>query len=302
MSGTYSVNLRLLAAFRHLMVPLVRILVRSGIQFRDFVDVLRGVYARVAVDELSTPSRPMSVARLAIVTGLTRREIARVFSEEDYLRKALESNANALACLLQGWHNDPEFMGPYGFPRDLAFSGESTSALTFSDLVQRYASGRAPALMLDELIRVNAATHVVETGLIRVLERTFIPEEMAPELIEVFARGVRRYVETIDHNIRARDQDGKRFERWVFPDYGISEDEWDKYRQLVHDRLQQVIEDLDTRFAAFDRPRASEAKVLSVGVGMYVYKDEADDERLFALDLNSLASGAAREQEPGENQ
>ena len=189
MSALYGVNLRLLAAFRHLMVPLVRILIRNGIPFREFSEVVKGIYARIAADEASTPERPASLARVAIVTGLSRREIGRIFGEPDQLKKALESNANAIARLLQGWHSDPEFTGPYGFPRDVFFSNDPGGAPSFEDLVKRYASDLPPSVMLDELLRVKTAVQVVETGMIRVVKRTFIPEEMAPELIEVFARG-----------------------------------------------------------------------------------------------------------------
>jgi len=288
MSALYGVNLRLLAAFRHLMVPLVRILIRNGIPFREFSEVVKGIYARVAADEASTPERSASMARVAIVTGLSRRELTRIFGEPDRLRKALESNANALARLLQGWHSDPEFTGPYGFPRDLAFGEEGTSALTFNDLVRRYTPELPPSVMLDELLRVKAAVQQPESGLFRVVRRTYIPEEMAPELIEVFARGVRRYVETIDHNLEEKDPKARRFERWVFPDFGIREEDWGAFRAMVGDRLAGVIEDLDTRFAAFEKPDVNKGEGLTVGVGMYVYRDEADDERLFDIELKHL--------------
>jgi len=270
------------------MVPLVRILIRNGIPFREFSEVVKGIYARVAADEASTPEGPASMARVAIVTGLTRRELTRIFGEPDGLRKALESNAKALARLLQGWHSDPEFTGPYGFPRDLAFGEEGASALTFNDLVKRYASELPPAVMLDELLRVKAAVQQTESGLYRVVRRTYIPEEMAPELIEVFARGVRRYVETIDHNLQEKDPRARRFERWVFPDFGIRDEDWDAFREMVGDRLVGVIEDLDTRFAAFEKPEVEKGQGLTVGVGMYVYRDEDDDRWLFDLELKDL--------------
>jgi hypothetical protein len=288
MSALYGVNLRLLAAFRHLMVPLVRILVRNGIPFREFSEVVKEIYARVAADEVSTPERPASLARVAIVTGLNRRELLRIFGESDKLRRALESNANAIARLLQGWHSDPAFTGPYGFPRDLPFGDDTGSALSFAELTRRYASELPTEVMLDELLRVNAAVRLPESGLIRVVKRTYIPEEMAPELIEVFARGVRRYVETIDHNLREKDPQFRRFERWVFPDFGIRVDDWDAFTSLVNDRLVGVIEDLDNRFAAFGRPEDGEGDRLTVGVGMYVYKDEDDDEHLFLRELKQL--------------
>lgn len=286
MSVLYGVNLRLLAAFRHLMVPLVRILIRNGIPFREFSDVVKEIYAKVAADEASSSERPASLARVAIVTGLNRRELIRIFGEPDRLRRALESNANAIARLLQGWHSDPEFTGPYGFPRDLPFVDEANTALNFTELARRYASELPAEVMLDELLRVNAAVRLTESGLIRVVKRTYIPEEMAPEQIEVFARGVRRYVETIDHNLRQKEPSFRRFERWVFPDFGLREGDWEAFKALVNDRLVGVIEDLDTRFAAFERPK--EGEELTVGVGMYVYKDEDYDERLFSLELKQM--------------
>jgi hypothetical protein len=289
MSALYGVNLRLLAAFRHLMVPLVRILVRSGIPFREFSEVVRDIYVRVAFDEFSQAGRSASLARVSIATGITRKQIASVIGSEDGLKRALDSNAKALARLLQGWHNDPEFMGPYGFPRDLFFESDPAGAPTYADLVRRYATGLPPKVLLDELLAVNTAVHVPETGMIRVLKRTFIPEEMAPELIEVFARGVRRYVETIDHNLREKDPSLRRFERWVFPDFGIKQADWETFRDLVQERLQSVIEDLDTRFTSFERPDEHEEQALSVGVGMYLYKDGDDDTRLF--DRDSVKSG-----------
>ena len=205
MSAGYSVNLRLLAAFRFLLVPLVRILLRNGISFNEISEVIKGAYARVAATDFAVPGRPMSYSRLSITTGIARRDFDRVLGEEDRLRRALESNASRIANVLQGWHNDPEYMGPYGFPRDLAFAREAGGGPSFEDLVARYASDIDPQLMLEELMRVGAATIAEESGMIRVLKRTFIPEQMAPELIEVFARGVRRYVETIDHNLGEQD-------------------------------------------------------------------------------------------------
>jgi hypothetical protein len=241
----------------------------------------------------------MSYARIAITTGIARRDIERVLGEEDRLRRALESNASRIANVLQGWHNDPEFMGPYGFPRDLAFEREVGAGPSFRDLVARFASDISPDLMLEELMSVNAATIAEESGMIRVLKRTYIPEQMAPELIEVFARGVRRYVETIDHNLREQDPSRRRFERWVFPDYGIREEDWVPFSDMVRDRLQDVIEDLETQFVLFRRPRAGYDQSLSVGVGLYLYKDDLADDRKFQ---EMLATLLAEEQSAESNQ
>jgi hypothetical protein len=277
-----------------LLVPLVRILLRNGISFNEISEVIKGAYARVAATDFAVPGRPMTYSRLSITTGIARRDFDRVLGEEDRLRRALESNAGRIANVLQGWHNDPEFMGPYGFPRDLAFTREIGGGPSFEDLVSRFASDIQPQLMLEELMRVGAATIAEESGMIHVLKRTFIPEQMAPELIEVFARGVRRYVETIDHNLGEQESDKRRFERWVFPDYGIREEDWVPFSDMVRDRLQDVIEDLETQFVLFRRPRAGVDRTLSVGVGLYLYKDDLADDKKFQEMLATLLDDEER--------
>ncbi len=283
MSEPYLVNLRLLAAFRHLLVPLVRILVRNGILYREFADIVKSVYVHVAADENSTTVRPASMARVSIVTGLTRHEIHRLFDESERFNKALRSNAESVARLLRGWHSDPSYVGPYSVPLDLNYTSDIPGELSFKELVATYSPEMTPRAMLEELRRVGAATIVPESGMIRVEKRTYIPEKMAPEQVEVFARGVRRYVETVDYNLGQPDAAERRLERWVFPDFGIRAKDWSTFRELVTERLQHVIQDLDTKFAAFERPEPGAADELRVGVGMYLYNDESDDESLFTI-------------------
>ena len=296
MSGSYNVKLRVLAAFRFLFVPLVRILIRSGVSANELNEVIKGTYARVAATDLVDPNRPMSYSRISIATGLTRKDIQRAFAEEEKLRRALESNAARLANVLQGWHNDPEFQGPYGFPRDLDFERQAGGGSSFSELIGRYSPDITPDLMLGELLRVRSAVIAPESGMIRVQERTYIPGEMAPEAVEVFARGVRRYVETIDHNLRAKNSADRRFERWVFPDHGIRSEDWDTFRELVRVRLEKVIEELERQFGMLKQPDESSDKVLTVGVGLYLYKDDLSDDKRFEQMLTRLLAQAAREE------
>jgi hypothetical protein len=269
---------------------------RNGISFNEISEVLKGAYARVAATDFAVPGRAMSISRLSITTGIARRDFDRVLGEEDRLRRALESNASRIANVLQGWHNDPEFMGPYGFPRDLGFAREPGGGLSFEELIARYAADIEPQLMLDELMRIGAATIAEESGMIRVMKRTYIPEQMAPELIEIFARGVRRYVETIDHNLGETEPTRRRFERWVFPDYGIREEDWIPFSDMVRDRLQEVIEDLETQFGLFRRPREGVDRILSVGVGLYLYKDDLADDKKFQEMLASLTTEELNEE------
>jgi Family of unknown function (DUF6502) len=282
MSGIYSVKLKLLAAFGHLLVPLIRILLRNGIAFHEFAEVVKETYARVCAKDFAMPHKRMTNSRVAIMTGLTRKEVSKIFSGEDQVKKALESNAHRVARVLQGWHNDNDFLGPYGMPRELYIDVDPAGAPTFAELVRRYSGDMPARAMLDELLRSNTAARVEERGTVKVLKRTYVPEGLAPEVIEVFARGVRRYVETVDFNLTAPNPRVKRFERSVFPDDGILEDDWDRFREFVKERLEPVVQELDTKFSWFDSPTQRDKPALSVGVGFFIFRDDPEDAKTLA--------------------
>jgi hypothetical protein len=282
MSGQYNVKLRLLAGFGHLLVPLIRVLLRNGIAFHEFAEVVKSTYARVCAMEFGVPDRRMTNSRVAIMTGLTRKEVAKIFAGEDHLEKILDNNVHRIARVLQGWHTDKDFIGPYGVPRELHVDNDPSGAPTFGDLVRRYSGDMPARAMLDELLRSKAVARADEKNVIRAERRSYIPDGLAPEVIEVFARSVRRYIDTIDNNNSVSDPKLKRFERHVFPDEGICAEDWERFRVFVKERLEPVLEDLDTKFAWFPSPAATGKKAMSVGVGVFVYCDDPAEQRKLA--------------------
>jgi hypothetical protein len=251
---------------------------------------VKETYARVCAKDFAMPDRRMTNSRVAIMTGLTRKEVAKIFSGQDQIKRILDSNTHRIARVLQGWHNDKDFLGPYGMPRDLHVDADTSGAPTFVDLVRRYGGDMPARAMLDELLRSKSVVRADDKSAVRVAQRIYIPEGLAPEVIEVFARGVRRYIETIDFNHNVPDPALKRFERQVFPDDGICAEDWDRFRTFVKERLEPVIEELDTRFAWFDSPVKTGRKGLSVGVGVYVYCDDPDEQQSWTRLMNDSES------------
>jgi hypothetical protein len=279
MSGTYDVKRELLSAFRSLMTPLVRILLRNGISFREFAEVLKDVFVAVCARDLVVPGRRLTLSRIAIVTGLTRKEVSTIVRDDELRRKALETNANRAAKILEAWHSDTRFLGPYGFPRDLLIEGDDPSG-TFSDLVRENSGDMPVRAMLQELMRVDAA-RVVEGGeVVRVLKRTYIPTEMTPEMIQIFSQAVRRYIETVDYNLSLQETKSRRFDRVVYPDPGLRVIDVPVFQQEVREYLETVIAEIDyktSKYQRFDDPESE--TTTRVGVGIYFYQDELEDKR-----------------------
>ena len=64
----------LITAYRRLMRPLIRILIRNGVAYGEFAEIAKEVYIDVAASDFKVPHRKMSQARISILTGLTRKE------------------------------------------------------------------------------------------------------------------------------------------------------------------------------------------------------------------------------------
>ena len=148
---------------------------------------------------MTLPGRRMTLSRVAIATGLTRREVAKIVRSEGKTQWGVWSNAGLAASVLEAWHSDPQFLAPYGYPRDLKIDGTDVVP-TFEDLVRRFSSDVPHEGLVGELVRVKLP---ILEGVcdLRVLKRTYIPTDMTAEMIQIFSQAVRRYIETVDYNL-----------------------------------------------------------------------------------------------------
>lgn len=260
-----SVKKDLLNSYRRFLRPLVRILIRHGIAIGEFYEVVKAVYAEVAEESFDSPHIRQSQSRIAILTGLTRKEVSRL-KATDFGRKVDEpkKDAHRVARVLDGWHQDEEFTGPYGVPLEVPF--DSPKGPSFSELVRRYSGDMAPRAMLDELVRVNAALEL-EGGWVRVLSRAYIPQKLAPEALNRMARVVENFVNTLEVNLLKEKPGTGRFERVVLSDHALSVEQMEKFDALVRRRGQELLEEFDDwlsrQVVTDDDPR------VLTGVGIY---------------------------------
>ena len=63
---------------RHFLKPIVRFLLRHGVLWKDFAELAKETYVEIARAEYGIDGRPTNNSRVAMLTGLSRREVARV--------------------------------------------------------------------------------------------------------------------------------------------------------------------------------------------------------------------------------
>ena len=269
-------------AYRRLLNPLVRILIRSGITAPEMCELVRLVYVDVATaGDFEVPREGQTETRVAILTGLSRREINRLKAEDTTATTG--TNLSQIGRITAGWNQDPEFTGPYGLPLAVPFEDDpAVDAPSFCELVKRHSPDMAPRAMLDELLRTGLA-QIDDDGLIRSTGRTYIPSKLDPEAIERLGSVLTRIADTLDLNNQVDDPGLGRMERHVITDIGLTDEQYEQFNIYLRQKCQQLLETLDNWIGMQEGrigkkgerlpPPDSTGKRIT-GVGVYHFLDE----------------------------
>jgi hypothetical protein len=85
---------------RVLLRPIASLLLKCGMTWREFAEVSKSVFVAVASQDFGLNGRPTNVSRVSILTGVSRKEIARV-------RALLEQESDPSAQQDHGCHARP---------------------------------------------------------------------------------------------------------------------------------------------------------------------------------------------------
>lgn len=199
-------------ACREVLRPIVRLLLKAGWTWRDFAEVGRRTFVTVASTEFGKRGRLANASRVAILTGLNRRDVSRlrVDAADDAEPPGFVSPGSRL---LSGWHQDPDFLDDSRRPRPLSAAGRAPDEPPgFPELVRRHAPDLPVVAMLKEL-RAAGAVRVDDAGRVHALQRSYVPRAADPNQLRLWGTVLHDVGTTLEHNVMRPDDAAPRFER-----------------------------------------------------------------------------------------
>lgn len=264
-----------LNACRRWLRPVARWLLRSGVTWKEFAEMSRAAFVHTAFEEFGLRGRPTNVSRVALLTGLSRRDVRRVReSDVDGPDGEADESLNHATRVLSGWHLDPEFLEADGRPRVLAASGAASS---FDALLRRYAGDIPTTALVKELVRSGSIERLAD-GTYRVLRRYYMPSPLDGHAVERAGSVLADLAETIEHNLSRRPRDPSRFEgraqnRYVDPRHLPA------FRAFVEREAQGLLERMDDWLASHEADaQLPDDQKLRLGIGVYAIQADAAGE------------------------
>lgn len=255
-------------ACRRMLGPIVRLLLRNGVSWREFAEIGKQVYVDVARRDYGVQGRPTNVARVSMMTGLSRREVTRVRDVIEGHVTPTPPAANRISAVLSAWHLDAEFLNDDGAPAVLAESGGTG---TLASLLTRYAGDLPHGAFIKELLQLGIVARV--EGGYRVLTRDYVRQASDPDLLSQAALALSDHGATLAFNVDAGRTLPPRFERMATTRCLDARD-LNEFEALVEQKGQALLEEIDAWLADHSCDENGGNHGIRAGLGMYLIQEE----------------------------
>jgi hypothetical protein len=253
--------------------PLVRMLMRSGVVYDQLDEIVRSAFVQEALGERDSRGRKTNVSRVAIRTGLPRKEVTRIKMELESPESAVESkeesryHAGHAARVLQVWHSDPRYLTDNGEPRALPFTGEQ---LSFNAIVRIVGGDLPPGAVRAELIDAGAVI-LDENGNLRALKRYFVPGDVGAELLVGLTHFVVPVLEGLARNTD-RSNTVPFIQRLAYSDR-LAPEAVPLFRHIARERTSDFVQSVDDWLASNELPPdANPANDSRVALGVFYFE------------------------------
>ena len=259
--------------------PLARALLRAGIGYREFAEISKTAFVGIATKDYGLRGRPTNISRVAVMTGLTRKEVKRIRNKTEAGEASVVIRMPPMTELLHRWYTEDDFVDARGLPQPLPFDGPG---ITFSDLVRRYGGDIPPGAMRTELKRI-AAVEESEDGTLTALRRNTTGADVYEKFVSSLVISVYPAALTLAHNTDSANIDNTWVQRTATTKY-IREEDLPRIQRVARDRLAEFTESIDDLFAAYESLYKRDEPVSpskAVGVSVTYFEEDSSDSDFF---------------------
>jgi Family of unknown function (DUF6502) len=263
---------RLIQCISSCLRPLVRIMLRSGIGYRQFAELAKLAFVQEASGEKGSRGRQTNLSRVAIRTGISRKEVARLQSQIEghsgasSRARGVDFHSVHAARVLQLWHSDPRFIDSDGSPRKLPFADDG---IDFSSIVKAAGGDVPPGAVRAEMLSANAVVEF-DDGTLKPTKRYFVPADVGEELLVGFTHMVIPVLEGLARNTDYRCTEPF-IQRLVYSDR-LAPRVVPLFRKQARERVSDFVQSVDDWLSSNEIPDSQVHSPCRYGVGVFYYE------------------------------
>jgi hypothetical protein len=252
----------LLAAIGHLLRPFAKLCLAKGVPIQAIEERVRHAYVDAAKQACEGDNPERLTSRISTMTGLTRREVARI---QQTVTPELPATRSAATDLLTYWTSQVGYVDTAKKPIAIPRQGPAPSFEALAASVTKDVHARS---LLAEMIRLNLVTHRKATDTVELLEDIFVPSNDWPQMVGFLGTNVGDHLEAAVTNVLG---DGhQHFEQALLADE-LSAESVIQAQALISTQWRNLITTLGPQLQALmDADKAANrAQDQAVRIGLY---------------------------------
>jgi hypothetical protein len=259
-------------ALRHVLRPLVRLMVSSGVAYPFVADLLKELFVEVANREFRLGDQRPTDSRVSLITGVHRKDVRRWRESGPSAEDRVPDTISFGSQLVATWLGDKRFIDEQGQPLPLQRMRTQGNEHSLEELVASRSKDIRSRVVLDEWLRLGIV-HLDEQDRVVLNTEAFIPSAGLEEKLHFFAHNLRDHAATATANLLGDRP--PQLERSVFYD-GLVEasiDLLDRRAQQLGTKLLKDLNRLAMELEANDVASSEPRRRFTCGV--YFYSEPA---------------------------
>lgn len=260
------------AALRRLLRPAVRQMIAAGLTYPTFAQMMKQLFVEVAQEDFALPFKRQTDSRLALVTGISRKEISELRRRQRGAAGPSEVEESLVTHVIGRWMAGPPYATPDGIPRRLRYESADPHAVTFARLVRELGADIPVRAVLDELLHIGSAALLADDE-VELRREVHIPAADSEGKLVLLGSDTAELFSTIIHNIEHGDSPW--LQRKVVYD-NIGGDALPVLQEEARHAGLDFIRRANALLASYDRDRRSDAPAghrSRVVVGVYYFEE-----------------------------
>jgi len=206
-----------------LMAPIARWLLRNGVAYPAFADLLKPVFLEAARGEIEEAGHKATFSALSLLSGVHRKDVRKLESADGGGDRGEPRGVPLASQVFTRWLTARRYRLRGGGPKPLPRAGNGVS---FETLARELSQDVHPRTVLDELVRLGLVR--VDGDVVVPASASFTPSRRLDELTSLFAANASDHIAAAVHNLTRK---GQRFlEQSVYAD-GLDEASVERLRK-----------------------------------------------------------------------
>lgn len=251
----------LLQALDSLLLPLAQLCVGKGVPIQAVEERLRRTFVEAARRRSEGANPQRLTSRISTLTGLTRREVARIQALNEPARPTTRS---AVSELFTHWLSLPEYQGEQG-PMALPRVGPAPSFESLAQSVTRDVHARS---LLEALIQLKLVVWDEEHDTVRLAAQAFVPRDQWTQMMGFLGDNVGDHLRAAVTNVLGHGNE--HFEQALYAD-DLSADSLQQARRIISEQWRRLMTDVVPQLEALMKADAMAGRTQDQALRLGLY-------------------------------